>query len=515
MPREEMTVLKIRAVVLVVAIVALGSMSGAGRLSGQTPAGPGPLGGFAWVRTGGPLGGLGYDIRMRPDNPDLMYVTDAQAGAHRSVNGGQTWTPINEGILDRGGPSADTIPVFSLTIDPNNPEIVWVGFDGITAVYRSADGGGSWEKRITGITETQGLAIRSIAVEPGNSQVVYAGGEVASYVWAGENRNGREFDRVQGVVYKSIDAGLTWQAVLRAENLVRYVLIDPTDVNTLYAATGIFDREAANSDPTTNTAGGVGVLKSTDGGATWVPVNIGFSNLYVGTLFMHPENPLILLAGAGNNAYPEGGGIYRTANGGSTWTYVGGESIQSVEFSTGNPNVAYAAGAGEFYRSEDAGLTWIPLGEWGPAGINPGFPIDLQADPRDPMRVFVNNYGGGNFLSTDGGANWVSASTGYTGADLTDVAIAPASSATVYATGRSGPFKSVDAGGTWTGINPVALQPIAEGARIAVDPDSVRSGQSRPDVFGPLGMDLPERRRWALLEPCDQLPGGVSEPSVG
>ena len=341
MPREEMTVLKIRAVVLVVAIVALGSMSGAGRLSGQTPAGPGPLGGFAWVRTGGPLGGLGYDIRMRPDNPDLMYVTDAQAGAHRSVNGGQTWTPINEGILDRGGPSADTIPVFSLTIDPNNPEIVWVGFDGITAVYRSADGGGSWEKRITGITETQGLAIRSIAVEPGNSQVVYAGGEVASYVWAGENRNGREFDRVQGVVYKSIDAGLTWQAVLRAENLVRYVLIDPTDVNTLYAATGIFDREAANSDPTTNTAGGVGVLKSTDGGATWVPVNIGFSNLYVGTLFMHPENPLILLAGAGNNAYPEGGGIYRTANGGSTWTYVGGESIQSVEFSTGNPNVAY------------------------------------------------------------------------------------------------------------------------------------------------------------------------------
>ena len=86
------------------------------------------------------------------------------------------------------------------------------------------------------------------------------------------------------------------------------------------------------------------------------------------------------------------------------------------------------------------------------------------------MRVFVNNYGGGNFLSTDGGANWVSASTGYTGADLTDVAIAPASSATVYATGRSGPFKSVDAGGTWTGINPVALQPIAEGARIAVDP---------------------------------------------
>lgn len=35
-----------------------------------------------WLRTGGPLGGLGYDIRMRPDNPDVMYVTDAYAGVH-------------------------------------------------------------------------------------------------------------------------------------------------------------------------------------------------------------------------------------------------------------------------------------------------------------------------------------------------------------------------------------------------------------------------------------------------
>ncbi len=57
-----------------------------------------PLEPGAWVRTGGPLGGLGYDIRMRPDNPDIMFVTDAWAGVFKSTDGGDTWFPSNTGI---------------------------------------------------------------------------------------------------------------------------------------------------------------------------------------------------------------------------------------------------------------------------------------------------------------------------------------------------------------------------------------------------------------------------------
>ncbi len=57
---------------------------------------------LAWVRTGGPLGGLGYDIRMRPDNPDIMYVTDAKSGVFKSTDGGKTWIPKNTGITARG-----------------------------------------------------------------------------------------------------------------------------------------------------------------------------------------------------------------------------------------------------------------------------------------------------------------------------------------------------------------------------------------------------------------------------
>ena len=74
------------------------------------------LGGEAWVRLGGPPGGLGYDVRVGPDQPDVWFVTDA--------------------------------------------------FAGVRGVYRSADGGRTWEKRVSGIRD--GISIRGLSVEPGN-----------------------------------------------------------------------------------------------------------------------------------------------------------------------------------------------------------------------------------------------------------------------------------------------------------------------------------------------------------
>lgn len=435
-----------------------------------------PSTGLRWVRTGGPPGGIGYDIRMRPDNPDILYVTDALAGVHKSSDGGRTWVAMNTGINARVGPSGDAIPVFCLTIDPNDPNIIWIGLQGIRGIYRSADGGQSWEERVRGIIEDRGLTVRGIAIEPGNSNIVYAAAEISSDCWAGQNMWGRQFDRVKGVVYKSTDAGVSWTAIWRGDNLARYVLINPTDVRTIYVSTGIFDREAANSDPKSYTPGGVGILKTTDGGKTWVQVNKGLQNLYIGTLFMHPDNPSTLLAGAGNVTYSAGEGVYLSTDGAASWQLVARGRMMSVEFSLSNPNVVYAGGDSEFYRSLDGGRTWHllvhPWGKWGPLGLRPGLPIDFQVDPRDPMRIFVNNYGGGNSLSIDGGLTWVSASDGYTGAELTDVAVHPKNPDIVFANGRNGPFKSLNGGGTWNGMNPGGrgLPAIDEGARVAIDP---------------------------------------------
>ena len=429
-----------------------------------------------WVRTGGPSGGIGYDIRARPDNPDIMYVTDALAGVHKSIDGGLTWVSVNQGIDARVGPSSDHIPAFCVTIDPNNPDVIWVGMQAVRGVYRSSNGGATWEKRVNGISEENGITVRGIAVQPGNSNVVYIAAELASFQWAGVERPGREFDLVKGVIYKSTDAGQSWRAIWRGDNLARYVVIDPSNPQTIYVSTGIFDREAANSRIEFSEAGGVGILKSTDGGASWTAVNNGLRNLYVGTLFMQPGNPRTLLAGAGNITYRDGGGIYLTTDGADTWQYMGGSLITSVEYSTQNTSLAYATGSGQFFRSGDGGQTWQAYlnrgGEsWGPAGINTGFPIDVQADPRNPLRLFVNNYGGGNFLTPDGGASWDVASTGYTGAGVTDVAVSRQSPAVVYANSKGGPFRSRDGGQTWVGINPIAVRPVNEGGRIAVDPD--------------------------------------------
>jgi len=86
-----------------------------------------PLLDRTWIRLGGPPGGVGYDIYSDPSDPDIMYVTDAKAGIHKSDDRGKTWHLINEGIDLRQGPSNDAIPVFSMRIDPNNSDILWLG----------------------------------------------------------------------------------------------------------------------------------------------------------------------------------------------------------------------------------------------------------------------------------------------------------------------------------------------------------------------------------------------------
>jgi photosystem II stability/assembly factor-like uncharacterized protein len=268
---------------------------------------------------------------------------------------------------------------------------------------------------------------------------------------------GHEFDRTKGVVYKTTDGGKLWKKIWEGDNLARYIWIDPRNPDVLYVSTGIFDREAANSDYDSNTPGGVGVIKSLDGGATWQEMNNGLKNLYIGSLFMHPANPDILLAAAGVVTYNEGSGVFLSVDGGASWKMTLESNIMTaVEFAVSDPDIAYAGSFHAFYRSEDGGLTWrqqTPPGiNWGPEGVAVGTPIDFQVDPRNPDRVFVNAYGGGNFVSEDGGVTWQNASKGYSGGMVRDIAIDPWEAGRVYAGARSGIFVSHNGGEDWTGI---------------------------------------------------------------
>ena len=444
-----------------------------------------------WIRTGGPLGGLGYDVRMHPDDPDKMYVTDAYAGVFISDDGGQTWYPSNQGITDKTGESQDAIPVFCLTIDPHDPDVIWVGTQFMGGLFKSSDGGKTWTRKTNGITIQDGLTFRGITIDPVDPQTIYAAGEISSWSWSGQERMGREFDLTQGIVYKSNNGGESWNQIWRGDNLARYIWVNPEDNQTLYVSTGIFDREAANSDPISGKPGGVGVLKSTDGGLTWRQANNGLKNLYVGTLFMHPEDPEILLAGTGNNQYFMDMGIYLSTDGAESWTQVYSDiNINSVEISLTDPRIAYAGGDPGLLLSEDGGQTWsfITEGEngWGSPGVRAGFPIDFQVDPRDSQRIFANNYGGGNFLSEDGGQTWGVASTGYTGAQVRSLDVHPAQSGLVYAAARSGIFRSLDGGSTWTGIGDRDFYALEWNA-VAVNPANTNSILAATNYWSVLG----------------------------
>lgn len=418
----------------------------------------------AWVSTGGPVGGIGYDVRIHPFYPDIMYVTDNFAGVIRSLDAGSSWNSVNSGITVKGGPTGDIYPIFCLTVDPNNPDILWAGtFSGnrTFGAFKSTDGGENWTAMNVGITdEGYGITFRGFTIQPGNSDIVYAQVELGTMFV------GREFNRVRGRVYKTTNGGASWTAVWTGDNLARYLIIDPAHPETMYLSTGIFDREAYNSNCAAGVsgAGGVGVLKTTDGGARWSPVNSGLTDLYVGGLRMHPTDPKVLFAATGNNACSgqyDGhivSGLFKTANGGKSWSKViDGDIMTTVNFSPSHPNIVYAGSASAFYRSSNGGTTWTRYSkpsnrEWGPPGIRAGVPIDVTVDPDDPDVLYANNYGGGVFRSTDGAKTWENWSRGYSGAEIHAVQVAGASGASVYAIGRSGPYKSDNYGIDWIGI---------------------------------------------------------------
>ncbi|MBI3110892.1 MAG: T9SS type A sorting domain-containing protein [Ignavibacteriales bacterium] len=413
-----------------------------------------------WVKVGGPIGGLGYNIRIHPTDKNVLFVTDAWSGVNKSTDSGKTWAASNTGITTRVGPSLDAIPVFSLTVDKTQPNILWAGTQGVRGIFKSTDGGITWAKKETGISENDGLTIRNFEIHPTDPNTVFAAGELSVGV------QGTEFDKVMGVLYKTTNGGDSWAKILQDSSLFRWMCISTANPQAMNLFTGIFDREALN-------VRGKGVLRTNDGGATWIPLNSGIEgSLFVGGMSM--VGPTIVI-GTGN--YTENspgvgifGGVFLTTNAGGTWTRVlepqspgspgnPDNVFTATAIAPSNTNVMYAGNALAFYRSTNRGVagSWTRYAgpndsPYGPPGVRAGVPIEITVDKDNPDVVFINNYGGGVFKSTDGGQTWRVLGTGYTGADIHKVSVSPRNRDWVLANGRSGPFKSTNGGGDWTGL---------------------------------------------------------------
>ena len=245
------------------------------------------------------------DIAVNPENKSEWFVAACSGGVWKTTNNGTTFEPVFDG--------EGSYSIGCVTIDPNNPRVVWVGSgennsqrsvswgDGI---YKSVDGGSSWTNM--GLKESEHIGM--IAVDPRDSDVVYVAAQ--GPLWRSGGDRG---------LYKTTDGGETWERILHIsdDTGVNEIHLDPRDPDTMYASAYQRRRHVwtlINGGPES------GIHKSTDGGATWREIKSGIPKEDKGRIGMDisPADPDVVYAiiEAANGK----SGFFRSTDRGETWS---------------------------------------------------------------------------------------------------------------------------------------------------------------------------------------------------
>ena len=261
------------------------------------------------------------DIAVAPNDPKTMYVAGATSGIWKTTNNGNTWASIFDGQPD--------FAIGDLAITASAPQNVWAGtgeanfrqnVDGGNGVYRSRDGGKSWEHR--GLAGSRHVA--RIIVHPTNPDIVYVAALGPLRSRGGERG-----------VYKTTDGGVSWRAARVWNDTTGAIdlAIDPSNPEVIFAAS-----YARQSGPTFfhDRSAGNGVWRSSDGGSTWTRLTAGLPvHAFVGRigLALCASRPKVLYVrmavdSLGADGRPLGGAlvnrevVYRSDDGGDSWQRV-------------------------------------------------------------------------------------------------------------------------------------------------------------------------------------------------
>ena len=281
--------------------------------------------------------------------------------------------------------------------------------------------------------------IKALAIDPVNNLTIYAGG-------------------VNGV-FKSINGGDIWES---ANNGINYVapggviclVIDQTNTQTIYAGTYS------------------GVFKSIDGGGSWLAASSGivdFDRIVVQSLAIDPNNNNILYAGLLNDEYSRGG-VFKSTNGGITWTAtaLSNSNVLTLAIDPNNSQIIYSGGGVDhcdLFKSTDGGSTWTALS----SGLNiastqrNGVVNSLAFDPSNSLTIYAglsdsNINCGGVYKSTDGGYTWSAENNGLINSfgnlqDVRSLAIGTDTKTIYTGTYYGGAFTSADGGTSWNAVN--------------------------------------------------------------
>ena len=393
-----------------------------------------------WTQLG-PTTASVHNLVADPVDPQILWVSAGGGGVFRSGDGGVTWESWSKGITNDS--------VYQVELDPNEPQHMWAV--GVHRLFESYDGGASWQP----VTAWPGLTLPiAMAVDPRSDGAVWV-------VTLTE-------------VFVSRDRGRTWTVALSSwpdsgDDLLYPVAVglDPSNPDRVFVLENINILFHSDDAGETWVKGGEGIQdgfelwavavdpensqrvlctvkdtveESLDSGASFhqlatLPVS------WIAGLFFDISRPGVLLAPAGSN-------LWRSTDDGMTWTTVLSPDAMDIDTATviGAGRDLYGAGPSGVFRSSDGGATWSAVGN----GPGAAAVTSLVPDPGSTTGVWAGTANRGVYHSLDCGRSWTWMAAGPDN-DVTTLAVDPVHPATVYAgTWSSGMMKTTDGGATWT-----------------------------------------------------------------
>lgn len=376
------------------------------------------------------MGGRVSDIAIDPRNPFVFYVGLGHGGVFKTNDNGVTFQPIFD--------KQPMLSIGAVAVAPSDSDVVWVGTGEANdrnssgwgdGVYRSTDGGENWQN--VGLKESR--AIPRIVVDPKKPDVAYVA--AMGNLWKDGGERG---------LFKTTDAGKSWKLVLHAQSPhdaktgCGDVAMDPANSQIIYATLYARQRTPWSFTSGPSVTGGEdvgGIFKSTDGGGTWKKLSGGLPGQTgrIG-LAVSASNPKVVMAvvqsyeggiGSLDDLRSKSGGVFRSENGGETWTRMSAMDPRPFYFSQiridpANSQRVYLLGFALFV-SDDGGknfredLTEKTHPDHHAFAIQPGTappPKPPKAEDKDKppkpqvcLRVLLGT-DGGVYQSFAGGKNW-------------------------------------------------------------------------------------------------------------
>ncbi|HVT59160.1 MAG TPA: hypothetical protein VHR45_12250 [Thermoanaerobaculia bacterium] len=424
--------------------------------AGLAAALPAGAAGGAWQAIG-PSGGVVLGLAVDPASPATVYAAAGGGGLFRTVDGGRSWAHSDLGL--------SSLYVFRVAVDPAVTTTVYAAT--LHGFFKSGDAAATWAPATSGLSGF----VADLAIDPRTTSTLYAasGSRVFKSVdgaasWfdsgAGLPRRGqvevlavdpsRPATLYAGTslgVFKSVDRGASWRPARVGMGTPDIIALaaDPLAPGTVYAAA----QASSNSSA-------AGLFVSADGGATWTAAAFpSESGEPAFCLALSPAAPRAAYACANQ-------GLVKSTDGGRSWVAInrglgtnqfgGITAFSALAVDPSFPDRLYA-GVGEFlnggpavYKTASRGAVWRPFSN----GIDTVGVTDLAVDPLHAGTLYVGTTNAGVIASSDDGASWAPANRGLRGRTVAALAIDPLAPANLYAETDRGFFASANGGARWS-----------------------------------------------------------------